>query len=225
MNVEEHISDLIRHSVSPRDLHAFQPAEIVAAAERSRSRRRSQAAAVAFSLVAVVVATTFLVTRTSGTASKPGRENRHAPPAQLRPACAPPTVTASPVSGRGQLLASTTVGRNVAANVVLSRTPGVRVLISRLIVGAPGSSGEVGDVAHLPATAALRPERQLATTTVRGLIPTGQRLSVGFTPARKGDYPVFFAATYATSPNCTGLPGPGAPTSTVVQPVGFLQAT
>ncbi len=225
MTVEERISDLIRQSVSPRELHAFHPAEIVAAAERSRQRRRSQAATVAFSLAAVVVATTFLATRTSGTARKPGPENRHAPLAQLRPACAPPTVTASPATGRGELLASTTVGRNVAVHVVLSRTPGVRVLISRLIVGAPGTSAEVGDFAHLPATAALRPERQLARTTVRGLIPTGQRLSVGFAPARKGDYPVFFAATYATSPNCTGLPSPGAPTSTVVQPVGFLQAT
>lgn len=191
MNTDEQLAHLIRHSLDLRELQSFDPQQIAVAARRQRHRHRMQVATTVTTFVAVAATLTYLLGHPSTSASSRGPQRTQASataqkspttvgPA-VRPACAPPSVTTSPAAGRGVLLASTKAGARAVAQAVLRTPPGVRLLTASLIVGAPGSTADVGEISQLPATAALRPQNQLARHVAGKEACSGQRLSVPFT--------------------------------------------
>lgn len=116
------------------------------------------------------------------------------------------------------MLATGRAGHTVTATI---KAPDITLgtTSQMLIVGVPGSTGEIADPAALPATAVMRSGNQLDSTPGFG----ETTLSVTFAPPHKGVYPVFRMSSDA--PMCHSARMDDMPNSTALDQVGVVDVT
>ena len=227
---DEELQAAIATSVSPDELHDFDPAEIACLAAMRTRRRRTIVAALALLTVATTASTVYATRSPNSVTTADPSAPATSPHGGARPACLAPSaqLIGGGTSGSERVIASARVGTQTTAAAALRPMPATRIVHAELVVAAPGSRSGAGAPASMPANAAIRAENQLdRSSPVLDAVPDGQRLTITFQATEPGKYPVFFIAQRVHSATCLPpAPPAGTPaTGMTVQELGTIVVT